>query len=339
MGLFTRRDSAVPADPAEAFWQWWSADGASRFSAGADTGRWGGLAGEMQERLAAVHPDLAWDTGTGHKSRHLLAVSSEGDPALRRTAEHWLRCAPAADDAWEYAAARQPVPDAAGKTIEIDGHSLSLGQARFGLREDPGRGRLDVVVHHPLFRQVAQERRLQVSLLLLDWILGEDEVTRWVGAVDTATGGTLDRTAADLRDTVSALAAQTRNDWVVMEGSTPGGAVIMVLARRPLRWIDFPLFDLHTEVRLAYDDADASGPPTPASLEVLREKEARISAALGTRAILVARVSAAGTRVLHYYSDSVDHHGRAVIEDAVRAAGGAARTAPDPGWTHVRQFS
>ena len=124
-----------------------------------------------------------------------------------------------------------------------------------------------------------------------------------------------------------------------MEGSTPDGAVIMVLARRPLRWIDFPLFDLHTEVRLAYDDAETSGLPTPASLEWLREKEARISAALGTRGLLAARVSTAGTRVLHYYSDSADHHGREVIEDAVRAAGGAVRSTPDPGWTRVRQFS
>ena len=339
MNLFKRRDTAAALDPAEVFWQWWSADGASRFSAAADTGQWGGLAGEMQERLAAVHPGLAWDTGTGKTSRHLLAVSSEGDPVLRRTAEHWLRCAPAADDAWEYAAARQPVPDAAGKTIEIDGLSLSLGQARFGLREDPGRGRLDVVVHHPLFGGLAQERRLQVALLLLDWILGEDDVTRWVGAVDTATRGPLDRTAADLSNAVTALAARTRNEWVVLEGSTPDGAVIMVLARRPLRWIDFPLFDLHTEVRLTYDDAEASGLPAPASLEVLRDQEARISAALGTRGILVARVSAAGTRVLHYYSDSADHHGRAAIEDAVRTSGGAARSTPDPGWTQVRQFS
>ena len=124
-----------------------------------------------------------------------------------------------------------------------------------------------------------------------------------------------------------------------MEGSTPDGRVIMVLARRPLRWIDFPLFDLHTEVRLDYDDAEASGLPTPASLEVLREKEARISAAFGTRAILVARVSTAGTRVLHYYSDSADPHGRTAIEAAASAAAGSVRHDRDPGWTQVGQFS
>lgn len=324
----------------ESFWQWWSSDGKSRFSAAADSGQWDGLAAEMGDRLAAVHPDLGWDTGPGRTSRHLLAVSSEGDPALRRTAERWLRYAPAADTEWEYAAARQPVSDVAGKSIDIDGHSIHLGEARFELQEDSRRGRLDVVVHHPHFGEAAPGRRLQVSLLLLDWSLGEDAVTRWVGDVETSTEpGTSDVTASDLPAAVATLATHTRNEWVLLDGSTPDGWPIMVTARRPLRWIDYPMFDLHSEVRLAYADTEENGLPTPGSLEVLRGSEARISTTLGTRGILVARVSATGTRALHYYSDSEDSDARAAIEAAAVVTGGRVRHNPDPGWTQVRQFS
>ncbi|MCQ2001102.1 DUF695 domain-containing protein [Arthrobacter zhaoxinii] len=295
----------------------------------------------MGERLAAVHPDLAWDTGAGRRARHLLAVSSDGDAVLRRIAEQWLRAAPAADDAWEYAAARQPVPGVSGQALMIDGYRLDAGDVRFRISEDPGGQRLNLEVHHPVFPDLPEGVPLQVSFLILDWILGEDGVERWVGAVDTSTNGaTATATVSDLAAAAKALADRERGGtWVLMEAVTPAGERVMAKARRPLRWIDYPMFDLHTEVRLTYSDYQDDGLPTQASLDLLRRAEDGISAALGTRGILVAQETAAGTRVLHYYSDSEDQNSGAVIETAARAAGGDTRHLPDPGWKHMRKFS
>jgi hypothetical protein len=341
MGFFRRKAAPVPVHPIARFWQWWASEGAARFDSAVATGQWGDLPGLMNVQLAPIHPGLAWDTGPGGTARSLLAVSSEGDAALRRIAEQWLRAAPPADNSWEFAAARQPVSGVAGKEIEIDGHRLHLGDARFRITEDPERERLDVAVHHPLFAQMPGKGPLQVSFLLLDWVLGEDGVERWVGAVDTTDiGGTATATASDLATAVDAMAAQAQPEkWVLMEGKTRRGERIVVSARRPLRWIDHPIFDLHTEVRIAYKDKRDDGLPTVASLDLLRGIEDDISAALGIRGILVAHETAAGTRLLHYYSDSEDQNGRDAIETAARLVGAATRHDADPGWKQVRQFA
>ncbi|MET3932886.1 DUF695 domain-containing protein [Arthrobacter sp. OAP107] len=341
MGFFKRRAAPVSVHPIAGFWQWWVSDAAGRFSAAVDTGQWGELPAEMSPQVAAVHPGLAWDTGAGRAARSLLTVSSEGDPGLRRIAEQLLRAAPAADKSWEFAAARQPNSDAVDSFIEIDGHGLHLGDARFRIAEDFDRERLDIGVHHPLFADMSEGVPLRVSFLLLDWILGEDDVERWVGAVDTAdVSETAAATAADLTASVKAMAAQSQPDrWALLEGSTRNGKRSIVTARRPLRWIDYPVFDLHSQIWLAFEDERGDGLPTARSLDLLREIEDDISAALGFRGILVAHETAAGTRVLHYYSDSEDQNGRDALETTARAAGGTTRHASDPGWSRVRQFS
>ena len=341
MGFFKRKAAPAPTHPITGFWQWWASEGAARFDTAVASGQWGNLPEVMNGKIAAVNPHLSWNTGPGRGARSLLAVSSEGDAALRRIAEQWLRAAPVADEAWEYAAARQPVPGVLDNVIEIGGHQLRLGEVRFGLDEDSERERLDIVVYHPLFADMPEEGALQVSFLLLDWILGEDGVERWLGAIETTgQGATATATASDLSAAISAMEAQAQaNNWVLMEGATPEDERIVVSARRPLRWIDYPVFDLHTEVRLGYDDKRGDGLPTSDSLNLLRGIEDDISAALGTRGILVAHETATGMRLLHYYSDSDDQNGRDAIETAARAAGGTTRHKLDPGWKQVRQFS
>jgi hypothetical protein len=341
MGFFKRKVAPAPAHPISRFWQWWASEGAARFDSAVDTGQWGDLPDVMSAQLAAIHPSLAWDTGPGRTARSHLAVSSEGDPALRRIAEQWLRAAPPTDKSWEFAAARQPVSGVVNKEIEIDGCRLCLGDARFRITADPEEDRLDIVVHHPLFAEMPESGPLRVSFLLLDWVLGEDGVERWVGAIGTTdVGETATATASDLAAAVNEMAARAQPEtWVVMEGTTRGGDRIIVSARRPLRWIDHPVFDLHSEVRLAYEDKRDDGLPTGASLDLLRGIEDDISTALGIRGILVAHETAVGTRQLHYYSDSEDQNGRDAIETAARVVGGVTRHNPDPGWKRVSQFA
>ena len=341
MGFFKRKAAPPAVHPITGFWQWWASKGGARFDTAVTTGQWGNLPNEMSLQLAAVHPSLAWDTGPGRAARSLLAVSSEGDAALRRIAEQWLRAAPAPNGSWEFAAARQPVSGVVENIIEVDGHSLHLGDVRFRITEDPERELLDIAVHHPLFVQMPGQGPLQVSFLLLDWLLGEDGVERWVGAIDTTSAGETTRaTAADLKAAVNAMATQIQSDkWAVMVGQNSSGERMIVSARRPLRWIDHPLFDLHTEIHLAYEDKRDDGLPATASLEALRGIEDDVSTAVGIRGLLVAHETAAGVRTLHFYSDSEDQNGRDAIDIAAHAAGGTTQHNIDPGWTQVRQFS
>lgn len=136
------------------------------------------------------------------------------------------------------------------------------------------------------------------------------------------------------------MARQIQSDkWVVMEGLNNSGKRMIVSARRPLRWIDHPLFDLHTAVHLPYEDKRDDGLPAIASLDALRRIEDDILTAVGIRGLLVAHETAAGVRTLHYYSDAEDQNGRDAIDIAAHAAGGTTQHDIDPGWTQVRQFS
>ena len=87
MGFFKRKTAPSAVHPITGFWQWWTSEGGARFDTAVTSGQWGNLPNEMSLQLAAVHPSLAWDTGPGRAARSLLAVSSEGDAALRRIAE------------------------------------------------------------------------------------------------------------------------------------------------------------------------------------------------------------------------------------------------------------
>ncbi|TNB74220.1 DUF695 domain-containing protein [Arthrobacter sp. BB-1] len=341
MGFFKRKASPVTSHPITGFWQWWAAEGRTAFSTAAATGEWGNLPHAMSKQLATIHPDLAWDTAQGQVSRHLLVVSSEGDAGLRRIAEQWLRAAPASDETWEYAAARQPQAGVLDNVLDINGRQLHLGEIRFELNPDPDRECLDIKVFHPAFVDMLDDEPLQVSFLVLDWILGEDGVERWVGTINAIPSGqAATATASDLREAINHMASQARTDrWVLLQGTTPAGERMLVNSRRPLRWIDHPLLDLHTQVRLTYENQREDGLPTPKALDRLRTIEDAVTAALGRRGILVAHETAAGERLLHYYSDSDDQNGRHAIETAARSAGAATQHVPDPGWTRVRQFS
>ena len=341
MGIFRRKVTPAPVHPISAFWEWWTAEGRDRFGTAVQTGEWDDLPSVMTQQLAKVHPDLAWDTGRGHRSDHLLVVSAEGDAALRRVAEQWLRAAPSADEVWDFASARQPVPGVIENVLDVDGTKFPLRDIRFGLSVDDQRESIDVEVYHPLFGQMPGNEPLRVSFLFLDWLLGEDGVERWVGAINTTTSADVaTASATDLVEAINRMTAQAQPDnWALLQGTTPAGERMVVLARRPLRWIDYPVFDLHTEVSLGYADQRDDGLPTETALNRLRQIEDNITAALGPRGILVAHETAAGTRVLHYYTDSDDQNGHASIEAAARLVDAATTQVPDPGWTDLRQFS
>nr|WP_232530929.1 DUF695 domain-containing protein [Microlunatus antarcticus] len=111
------------------------------------------------------------------------------------------------------------------------------------------------------------------------------------------------------------------------------------MARRPLRWIDSPLLDLHNKVGLTYQ-AEPNGLPTGESLAWLRALEDSLVAAAGPGAELLAHETHAGRRVLHVYSDSEDQNVTARIDELVSATPGAAVDSSfDPAWRAVRHLA
>lgn len=348
MPLFRKKASAPdPAQGIDSFWEWWAASGARQTAeaiAAKDPHR---MVDELSRRVNAIHPGLAWELGAGRGAEHVLVVSPEGNPDLRSAARRWLRAAPGPDDTWEYADARQPVPDLDDIRLTLGPQEICFGDTVVTARRVGHH--FDVTVHHPAFEEIPVEAQLQITYLALDAALGETEVETWIGEIQPAATAPLDSFAlAHLAGLVDGLRTELTDEdgsptWVMLQGTGPDGPV-MAVAQVPLSPTVTPELDQHVAVSASYDDRTDEGFPADRALDALRDLEDRLTAELDGQGRIVAHETSAGRRTLHYYVDST-----------TQAASGLARTArdwsgdgvvgevathaePDPGWSAVRHL-
>jgi hypothetical protein len=331
-----------PAAAIEAFWAWWAV-GRGRVEAAIQTGEYGNLGDELGALVAAIDPDLEWELSQGHVAAHLLCVTSAGVAERRTLAERWRAAAPEPDAVWEYASARMPDPRALTSVLTVPGAELALADLRFGVTVDEPRQVLDLVVHHPHFVALEESDQQSIAYLTLDWILGEDGVERWVGSVDVARSCPQPSVAAAaLPEILDSLRSRhPEPTWSILRGAGPDGRPVMVLARRPLKAVEFPLYDLHGVIELDFADQTDVGLPGSLALSDLRSFEDGLLAEVPEElALLAAHETHAGTRRFHLFCDS-QGTGAAAIDDVVARAGwpGArSRWERDPGWEAIRPF-
>jgi hypothetical protein len=325
------------------FWAWW----ALHRTAFADQLHVGDLthakAAELAAAVNAVHPDLVWEIGSGDLAAHALVVSAGGVAELRALAERWYRAGPGNDLTWEYHPARQACPTRFGDRITLEGESLELARTVVGAFADDRRAKIDVSVFNPVFDRLGAQARAQAAFLTLDWALGEDDVERWVGAVEVATAEPMDAVPAT---TLGSVVRQLRERWggerwALLEGQAPDGQRVLAAARHPLSRVDHPLLDEHVMVTLPFEP-DESGLPKEQSLEELRGFEQHMLARLGSSAVLVGHETGGGRRVLHLYGER-RHSVAPRIEALLPAHRGPAAASvvarPDPAWqetAHLR---
>ena len=328
--------SAVPS-----FWQWWVSEGRPLADQAVQGDGLGNFADEISAQVTRIHPDMEWETAAGRTAQHALIITSGGISDLRSLAERCFRAAPPADATWEYHPARQPDPDALRSRLDLGGSELDLSLTRVSLTLDAERQRADVSVFHPGFATMPEQARGQATFLLLDWLLGEDGVERWLGAIEAVTVCPADALPAEaLPETVLALAARTGDDqWALLEGQRDGKSVL-VSAMRPMKWIDNPLLDQHLEVLLPFAEKTEQGYPQDVALERLRQLEDQLTAQLGDHALLVAHETLDGVRTLHLYADHTDQGVVGIAQQVVATwPSSHLRTELDPGWKNVSAFS
>jgi hypothetical protein len=227
-------------------------------------------------------------------------------------------------------------------TLEAAGKTINLSRSRVSVTLDEERARANVSFHHPAFTVLTAGHRHQLSCLLLDWLLGEDNVQRWIGTINAAETEPPDSLpATDLPDIIEAMTARHMHiGWTLKDAGTDSGPRTIIRALHPLRWIDHPLLDLHTAVQIGYPQTRPDGLPDYDEAIDLHRVEETLTSALGPRGLLVATQTSNGRRILHYYTDSEDQNGRDAIDRF-------ADTQPhvevihthDPGWTMISPFT
>lgn len=335
--IFGRRRDRDPKAGIAAFWSWW-AQSKDKLDLALTAGELGGIDRTLSSRVAGIHPDIAWQLGTGQVARHSLVLSPEGSPSLRTITERWLRAGPGSDEAWEYHPARQVDLSAFESELQLGRRAFDPGKARFGTEVDQDRARVHVLVHHPDFPELDDADRLRASFLLLDWALGEDDVERWLGEI-RVTGVEQPFDVAGVRGVVGELAGQYgKDDWTLLEGIDERGRTLEARVRVPFPRMDHPLFDLHGAVRLNYEPAE-NGQPADDEAAALETITDGLLGRLGRSAVLGAVVTTAGVQNLHLYAD---HEG--VVPGQVEAWAAqqlrpvTVEWTPDPGWEILRAF-
>lgn len=340
MAIFGRRsrhddDEAPGPTPVAGFWTWWERSGRS-----IDVSSAGPEHEHLTRLVQAAHPDLTWHFGPGRSARHRLTVSAGGLAEARPAAERWVRSAPPPDLDWEYASSVEPDPAALRQRLDLGGASLDLSEIRFDVHVAADDLRVHVGVHHPSFTDLPGEVTGQVAFMVLDWLLGEDDVERWIGTLEPVTTPPAEaRSGDDLRAVVSSLAAhRDPQAWTVLSGEDGEGRPVLAVFRRGLRWIDHPTFDLHHELVLPFE-GDDSGQPTAAEADAMDALEVSLVDSLGRLAVHLGRVTHAGARRLHVYTDREDQNGADLVERWAGEHRVALASTLDPAWRQVRPFT
>lgn len=346
MGLFGRRKQG-PAptgnlDAVPALWQWWTDRGRELAGQGEAPGSSEQLQDELTAHVEAVHPELQWEIGPGARAAASLAISAGGVLELRTLAERCVRAAPASDAEWEYLPARAAVGDGwAHGALRMEGvGEMPLGLATVSLRIDDERSLVDVTLHHPAFPGLPEQDRLHLTFMLLDQILGEDDVMRWVGEVAASPTPAADALPADaLVETTTAMAGRLEEDTWVLAEAQDGRYPVLFSARRPLRCVDHPLLDQHLLAQLPYAADRRTGFPGDDDLDALEKWEDDLMEQLGDRGRLLVRATSRGVRAFHLYCDSTDAGAARMVRDAVdRWPRGRLDVTDDPGWSAVRRY-
>ncbi|MGP9695215.1 hypothetical protein ACT3TZ_11425 [Brachybacterium sp. AOP25-B2-12] len=335
MPLFRRRkDATLPTPPTVDFWTWWEASG--RGLDPTEPGRW---VDELSDHAEAIHPSLSWHFTAGDRAEHRLVLSAGGEPEGRVQAERWLRLAQDGDTRWEYSASTPADTSALANSLEIDGVQLSLSELVFAVEADPDVRRVHVGVFHPAFPTISEGLRGQVSFLAVDWLLGEDAVERWVGALEplAARPDPALPTSAVL-EAVEGFDRERRENpgaWSIL-GGEHDGTPIFGLCRSDVRWVDAPHLDRGHQLTIRYAPA---GPPDGEALDRITAIDDELAAAVGDAGIYLGRELIDGVATFFVYTDSEDRDVEGRLAALAESVHSELATAPDPGWRAARHLT
>jgi hypothetical protein len=266
---------------------------------------------------------LACELSPGQSARHAICVSANGDPALRKLAYRWRDLAPAADATFEYHPARiAGSPDA---VLMMSGDRFAFSDFRFAIALDETRRELDLGVQHPAFGALDEQARAQIGFIALDNILGEEEVERWIGALEwSAEAPTASATPEALRAEIERLReTEPSGEWALLRGDDA-----VAVAARPLRPVDHPYLDLLCELQARPVDHD---------LSVLQDNEEALTREFAARAFHAASLTHGDLRTAFVYIDADTSTSRE-LEAWAEERGYATRFSLDPAWDAVRRF-
>ncbi len=321
------------SDAIESFFAWWP-DAGPRINAAIEAQTFTEeLVEEISAKVKAIDGGLEWEMGPGDRAKHAFVVSGAGDPVKRQVSERWFARAPKDDATWEFHPARPPRPLA---RLEVGGLSFDETLFRAKLEEDEGTERVHVTLFHPEFEKQDQRLKGTVTFLTLDGLLGEDDVERFVGAIDSAEEepeGAV--TLPDALKQIDALREKATGDrWAVLQAVRDGERFVACV-NRALKRVDHLGFTdyvclsrpmgVKTGVELSEEEASAMEAEDIALIDPLPDGVVYLGAHTG-----------GGTRELMFFAREGAE--LASLEAFANEHGGRVEKRADPSWEAAARF-
>ena len=324
----------------EAFWAWWPS-AREMLAKAARTGTLTDDASEaLNDRVAAIHPKLAWELPKKVSPPYQLWLTGRGDLLLRALAGQWCARAPVDADDWAFYPARPALTDLGDRAPQVAGRSWRLGDITVGLREDEIREVLDVILYHPDFADLEETSRAQLAFVALDAALGEDGVERWIGLVTTSpTPPTAAVPLAELPLTTAEMSQRASGErWVVLRGRVDRKPLIVTI-NRAIKSIDYLSLDAHIRIDVELRRPNDRGLARSDEAVELNDLEEDLLRQLRDHAVRIARETHRGHRVVHLHAAE---HGPAVaIIDSWRRSTNrnvGMLVHPDPRWAILHRW-
>jgi hypothetical protein len=222
--------------------------------------------------------------------------------------------------------------------LGVADREIDLTQMRAIAGWDDARQRLDVRLWHPAFDGLSEDDRQQIGFLFLDNLLGEDDVERWIGTMESSSAEFAGRTPQELSDEVRRRAGEAPPDsWVLAERTGRGGDLALVSANAALKRIDHPFASHHLCVTVDRGLEQLSQSP---ELPELDKAEEDLMEELRGTATAAGRVTERRRRMIHYVC--ADAQGAAAIAEAWARRHGRfgirVEVRSDPSWSFRKEL-
>jgi len=299
------------------------------------------LGRQLDTAVEMIDPRLCWELGKA-TSAWLLVVTANGDAQVRSTAERWLRTAPVPDPGWQFHCYRPADQGALSGKLQLGNGAIDLADVRFKLDRDFDQARIHVTVCHQGFAALDEDARLQAVFMALDRTLGEDEVLRWIGDIDTSTSSAAEAVAAThlVAEVAGLASAYAAPKPVTLRDIAADGLPVIICTTVPMRPIDFPLYDQHVAITAGYTAGEADRLPGPSMLRRLQQFEDVLMAQLSGQAVLAGHETHDRHRVFHLYVDPVTDTAERLGASLPPWLDGSmnVKVTLDPGWDEISHF-
>jgi hypothetical protein len=177
-----KSDSSEFDDAIRDFWNWFSTN-QNDIQFQLDNNNTESLVRDMNARVNAISPILAWEVGPGIVAPYMLVFPTEGDANRRPMIERILGLAPRLA-AWEFHTSRPSRRFLREVHLPDKGMKFDTAGWRFELTQEVSSDRLKLDIFDDELSGIDRKIALTAVFILLDAVLGEDVVERWIGDIN-----------------------------------------------------------------------------------------------------------------------------------------------------------